>query len=110
MMELLRPPRLKQRFETTRITQQSGQGSRSVRLQRLHDHFVPPEPFFYVALLASAQPRSVSAGGQQLPPPVGSRQELKGSAVDAWFWDGATQTTFIKVFDGSPDMTITAAS
>ena len=94
-------------YRLTTVSHAAVQGGRSVRVLRTYDKYAPPEPFYYVALLGTQHPSSVSAGGADLPD-VGDPGSLSASGVDAYYWNAGIGITFVKVFDTAPDVTVTA--
>jgi alpha-glucosidase len=94
-------------YRLTTISHAAVQGGRSVRVLRTYDEYSPPEPFYYVALLGTQHPFSVSAGGADLPD-VGDPGSLSASGVDAYYWNAGIGITFVKVFDTAPDVAVTA--
>ncbi|HYQ90750.1 MAG TPA: TIM-barrel domain-containing protein, partial [Candidatus Competibacteraceae bacterium] len=91
-------------YRTTRISHHAISGGTQVQLQRLHDSYTPPEPFYYVRLLATAPPTAVMIG---LTPvfKMESVVSLAAAPCDAYCWDNALQATIIKVFDTAADVT-----
>ncbi len=96
-------------YRTTRISQRTVPGARSVRLERLVDAYAPPEPFYTIRLLAQARPSSVTIGATVLPD-AGSAAGLAAATGDAYFWDSGLETTVVKLFDTRRDVTVTAQS
>ncbi len=94
-------------YRTTRISHRAVPDGTSVQLQRLHNAYTPPEPFYYLRLLATAQPSTVTIGSAPVSN-VGSAAALATATSDAYFWDNTLQATVIKVFDTAADVTITA--
>jgi len=95
-------------FRTTEISHQRVNGITNVRLRRLKDAYKPPEPFYTVTLPGTQQPARVTAGGAAVPD-VGSAAALASSSANGFRWDGGLQTTIVKVFDTTPDVTISVA-
>lgn len=94
-------------YRVTQVSHQAVGGGRNVRVQRTYDNYTPPAKFYYVALLGTRAPASVSIGGAALPD-VGDPTTLAGSSTNAYYWNAGIQITFIKVFDTAPDVTVTA--
>ncbi|HET7463856.1 MAG TPA: TIM-barrel domain-containing protein [Longimicrobium sp.] len=94
-------------YRVTQVSHQGVEGGQNVRVQRVHDAYAPPEPFYYVALLGTRHPSSVSAAGAALAD-VGDPASLAASPVSAYYWNSGIQVTFVKVFDTAPDVTVTA--
>lgn len=100
-------------YRTTLVTQRTAGNSRTVRLQRQHDGFTPPEPYVLVALAGSGRPASVAiqgAPGAAEPDEVADSGALEASGGNAYLWDGATRTTIVKLFDTAADTTVTITS
>jgi alpha-glucosidase len=91
----------------TEISHKGIAGGQDIRVRRLQDNYTPPEPSYFVGLPGTIHPKSVTVAGVSLPD-VGSPQNLAGSAANAYYWNASIQVTFVKVFDTSPDVTITA--
>ena len=102
----------KQSYRLTHINQTTSGSTRSVRVQRTYDHYTPPEPFYYIGVLATTPPTGVTAGGSSLPQMTGSTDPdaanaLAASTVNAFYYNHSLQTTFVKIFDTSADITVT---
>ncbi|MGC3990288.1 MAG: glycoside hydrolase family 31 protein [Chthoniobacteraceae bacterium] len=103
----------KGKYRLTAISQTTGTaGVNSVRIQRLYDQFTPVEPYYFVALLAT-QSGGVQVNGTALPfinqgNDQASANALAASTVDAYYYNASLQTTFVKIFDTSADVTLTA--
>ncbi len=54
-------------FRMTRISRRAVSGGTSIRLERLHDRYTPPEPFVLIRLLGTERPTSVNAGRVESP-------------------------------------------
>ena len=85
----------------------------TVQVQRTVDNFKPQETFYFIGLLATPSPVSVTANGQALPviqasTDQDSANELAESAVNACYYNQSLNTTFIKIFDVSPQMVVVA--
>ncbi len=84
----------KKAYRLTTISQsQSVTASRlqTVHVQRIVDHFTPPEAFYFIALLATPSPVSVTANDQALPviqanADADSANQLAASAVNAFYY------------------------
>ncbi|WP_029008885.1 TIM-barrel domain-containing protein [Azospirillum halopraeferens] len=92
-------------YRTTRVTQQTVDASRTVRLQRLHDGYSPPEPYVLVALPGSIRPARVEVQGEAVPD-AGSLDSLERSSVAGYVTDGATGTVYVKLPDTDADATV----
>jgi alpha-glucosidase len=91
----------------TRVSQQTNGGARAVRVQRISGAYVPPEPYYFVALLGDAQPpASVSVAGASVHD-VGTPEALANSVESAYYWNQSLRITFVKVFDNAVDVTVT---
>lgn len=94
-------------YRLTRVSHQGIQGGQNVRVQRLWDNYTPPERYFFIALLGTRHPSSVTLGKTPLQD-VGTPDNLSASPGNAYYWNESLQVTFIKVFDTQPDITVTA--
>lgn len=94
-------------YRLTEISHQGISGGQNVRVQRLKDDYTPPEPFYYVALLGTRHPSSVTLGGAALTD-VGNPANLSAAGASAYYWNQEIEITFVKVFDTQPDVTVTA--
>jgi len=101
---------------TYRITTISHTGipnGQNVDITRVTDKYTPPEPFYYVSLLGTNPPTSVTAGGANLPEVTGSTPDvaaaaLTASAVNAYYYNPNIKQTFVKIFDTQSSVEITA--
>jgi alpha-glucosidase len=93
-------------FRTTRISRRAVTGWTSIRLQRLHDRYTPPEPFLLIRLLGTKRPTTVSVGGGELPA-AASVGALEAMPEDGYAWGERLASTLVKVFDSAPDVTVT---
>lgn len=92
-------------YRTTRISHRAVANGTSVRLQRLHDQYAPPEPFFTIRLLATAVPIMVHVGGADVPD-AGSAVGLAAALTNVYYYDSVLRSTVIKVLDTAADMTV----
>ena len=97
-------------FRTTRISRRAMAGGTSIRVQRLHDGYTPPEPFYCLRLLGSAAPKSVTVGGGTGLTAVTSVKALDDAPGDAYLWDERLASIVVKVFDRFPDVSVTVLS
>jgi alpha-glucosidase len=86
-----------------------------VRVTRTHDDFTPFQTFYFVALLQTTKPVSVTANQIALPfidagTDSGSANALAASTVDAYYYNQSLETIFVKVFDVAADRIITVQS
>ena len=65
------------------------------------------EPFYYVALLGTRHPSSVTLGGPVLTD-VGNPATLAAAGASAYYWNQSIEITFVKIFDTSADVMLTA--
>ena len=93
-------------FRTTRISHTAGPRGASVRLLRLHDGYATAERFYFIRLMATRRPAFVTVGGAKLRA-LASSNALDATEEDSYFWDDASATTVVKVFDNAPDITVT---
>jgi hypothetical protein len=97
-------------YRLSRIYQQTlqnaGAVTRQVRIARVHDGFLPPVTFYYVAVLGSiTSPIRVLRDGVAVTN-VGDPSSLNSSPVDAWYWNSSIQIAFAKILDNRADTTI----
>lgn len=106
-------------YRTTTIAQSqtlgpaAGQRTQTVTVTRLTDNFKPAEPFYYVSMLGSTLPTSVTLNGLPVPridlgSDNASATGLANSNANAYYFSVSLQTVFIKVFDTLPVATIIA--
>jgi alpha-glucosidase len=96
-------------YRLTRISHTAIAGGQQVRVQRLVDDYTPPEPFYYVSILATAMPGSVTAAGEALPD-VGTPEALASSTGNAWYYNASLGQAFLKIFDTTADITMQVVS
>ena len=99
----------KQAYRTVLISHQGISGGQNIRFKRVHDSldYKPDELFYYVALLGTRHPSSVTVDGKPLTD-VGNPTSLAQSPVNAYYWNDSIAITFVKVFDVSSDTTLTS--
>jgi alpha-glucosidase len=83
----------------------------TVNLKRLHDGFTPAEPFYYIAMLATPAPVSVTVGGAPLTliaaaTDEASADQLAQSTANAAYYNQSLATTFVKLFDAGPQLEV----
>ena len=94
-------------YRLTEISHQSITGGQNVRVRRLKDDYTPAEPFYYVALLGTRHPSSVTLAGAALTD-VGDPANIAAAGASAYYWNQGIEITFVKIFDTSADVTLTA--
>jgi len=94
-------------YRLSEVTHHGVSSGQNVRVRRLYDHFTPAERFYFVALLGTKYPSSVTVAGTAVPD-VQTPEALAGSGVNAYYWNADLEITFIKVFDTTADMTLSA--
>jgi alpha-glucosidase len=94
-------------YRVTELSHRGIAGGQAVRVHRTYDRYRPPEDSYFVALPGTRHPSSVSVGGNALAD-VGSPDKLAASSSDAYYWNSDIEVTYIKIFDASPDVTVTA--
>jgi alpha-glucosidase len=92
-------------FRLTTISHTGVPGGQRVRVLRTHDQFQPAEPFYVVSFLGTNPPVRVTLGGGALPD-VFTPDNLWQAAGNAYYYNASIKTTFLKVFDVAPDVTI----
>jgi alpha-glucosidase len=104
-------------YRRTEITHAyTGVKTREIKVDRVHDGYTPKlETYFFVAILhdpaetkgSSGCLTSVKIAGQNIPQVQGS-YNLNSSPQNAWYYNENINISFVKVFDNSPNITITA--
>lgn len=104
-------------YRQTEITHAyTGAKIRQIKVDRAHDGYTPKlETYFFVAVLhdpsenkgASGCLKSVKIAGQDIPQVQGS-YNLNSSPQNAWYYNESINISFVKVFDNSPEIVITA--
>jgi alpha-glucosidase len=96
--------------------------SRHIRVNRVHDGYTPKfERYFFVAVLHDSGETKTSSGclkgvkvnGQEIDLITGGTPEqrsdtLKAGVDNAWYHNENNNTSFIKIFDDNPSITVTA--
>jgi alpha-glucosidase len=104
------------------IHKYSGPKSREIKVERLHDNYTPKwEKYFYVAVLhdpaevqgGSGPLKGVCISGQKIELIAGGTPEERASGLglsedNAWYYNENINISFIKVYDSSPSIVITA--
>ncbi len=98
---------LNKAYRTTMISHTGISNGQLLRVQRTYDNFTPAEPYYFISLLGTQCPSSVTSSGQQWPN-VESPEALQNSSVNSFYYNASITTTFIKVFDTQADISITA--
>ncbi len=101
-------------YRLTQVSQFLRSGNfkvQTVRVLRTYDHFRPNELYYFVAMLNTSLPISVTANGQtltliQTADDNESAAQLAASTVNAYYYNTSLRTTFVKVFDVEPDTRI----
>ena len=104
-------------YRRTEITHSyTAEKIREIKVERIHDGYTPKfETYFFVAVLhdpaeakgSSGCLKSVKIAGQPIPQVQGS-DNLNASSSNAWYYNQSINISFVKVFDNSPNITITA--
>ncbi|HKO02351.1 MAG TPA: TIM-barrel domain-containing protein, partial [Thermoanaerobaculia bacterium] len=94
-------------FRHVRISHTGIAGGQQVRVQRIVDNYTPPETFYYISILGTNPPVSVSAAGQPLQN-AGNAGALSESGSNAYYYNAGLKQTFIKIIDTTADITIDA--
>lgn len=88
-------------------------GGQKIRINRTYDKFKPPETFYYVSMPGTITPQSVRAAGKSLQQKTGASNEEAAKALadskdtqGAYYYNNYLNTTFIKIFDTSSDITV----
>ena len=91
-------------FRTTRISQRTTPGARTVTLTRLQDRYAPTEPYLLLRLLQATSPSAVSVGG--VAAPQAASQGLAASAADGFYFDAGLAAVVVKVMDSRPQVSV----
>jgi alpha-glucosidase len=92
-------------FRLTQISHTGIPGGQRIRIFRRVDKYSPQETFYFVSLLGTNPPVSVSAGATSLPN-VFTPDSLGSSGANAYYYNASIKTTFVKIFDTQPDITV----
>ena len=92
-------------YRTTTISHQGIAGGQRVRVLRGQDGYAPPEPFYFVSFLGTNPPATVTAAGAALPN-VFTPAALWSASANSYYYNQSIKTTFVKIFDAAPDMTL----
>jgi alpha-glucosidase len=92
-------------FRTTRVSRRAVADGTTIRLERLHDGYTPPEPYYFIRLLGTPRPARVTVG-RALLTAAASVAALDDAPQDAYVWDEGLASTVVKVFDRAPDVPI----
>ncbi|MBM7116648.1 TIM-barrel domain-containing protein [Archangium primigenium] len=98
---------LQQAYRLTEISHTGISGGQIVQVRRVFDQYTPPAKFYYVALVGTRAPSSVTLDDAALAD-AGDPDSLSSSPGNAYYWNQDIQVTFIKVFDTQPDRSVTA--
>jgi alpha-glucosidase len=92
-------------YRTTSISHQGIPNGQSVRVLRTHDNYAPPETFYFVSFLGTNPPVTVTAAGVPLPE-VFTPEALAAATANSYYYNAGIKTTFLKIFDTAPDITL----
>jgi alpha-glucosidase len=96
---------LSQTYRTTEISHTGIANGQTLRVKRTFDQFTPAETFYFISLLGTTTPSAVSSDALTWPN-VGTPEALYNSTVNSYYYNASITTTFIKVFDTQPDISI----
>lgn len=85
-------------YRVTEISHEGITNGQKVTVQRTYDKYAPKETYYFVALIGTNPPVSVSAKGKSLSG-VASKNDLDNSASNAYFYDAGLKITFVKIQD-----------
>jgi len=94
-------------YRLTTISHQGVPGGQLVRIKRTVDNFAPPEQFYFIALLGTRHPVSMTLNGANLPD-LGNPDNLASANANAYYWNSSIGITFAKIFDSNADVTLAA--
>ncbi|HLK66129.1 MAG TPA: TIM-barrel domain-containing protein [Bryobacteraceae bacterium] len=92
-------------YRTSTVSHQGILNGQSVRVLRTYDHYAPPEPYYFVSFLGTNPPSTVTAAGTSLPN-VFTPEALAAASSNAYYYNQSIKTTFLKIFDVAPDITL----
>ncbi len=94
-----------QKFRLVQISHSTQNNIKTVILQRTTDNFTPIEQFYFVALLGTSMPSSVSVQNLNIIN-VDNPNNLATSPVNSFYWNSGISITFVKVFDTNANIFI----
>lgn len=101
------------KYRLTQISHQGIPGGQKIRINRTYDKFKPPETFYYLSMPGTITPQYVRAAGKALQQKTGASNEEAAKALadskdtpGAYYYNNYLNTTFIKIFDTSSDITV----
>ena len=94
-------------YRLTQVSQSQRAGAfrvQTVQLNRTYDHFTPDELYYFVAMLDTPPPVSVSVNGQPVPVIQAANDsdgaaQLAAAPANSSYYNTSLRTTFVKVFD-----------
>jgi alpha-glucosidase len=89
------------------VSHQGILNGQQVRVLRTQDNYSPPETYYFVSFLGANPPVTVTAAGASLPN-VFTSQALAAASANAYYYNASIKTTFLKIFDTMPDITLEA--
>jgi alpha-glucosidase len=92
-------------YRLTTISHTGIAGGQRVRVLRTYDQYNPRETFYFVSFLGTNPPISVQAAGNPLPN-VGGPDQLWQAGQNSYYYNASIKTTFLKIFDAWPDITM----
>ena len=90
---------------TTTVSHQGILNGQQVRVLRTHDNYSPPEKYYFVSFLGTDPPVTVTAAAAPLPD-VFTPQALAAAGANSYYYNASIKTTFLKIFDTMPDITL----
>jgi alpha-glucosidase len=97
---------LQGQYRLVSISHQTVGAAQQVRVLRTTDQFAPPETYYFVAFLGSTTPpNSVQAAGVNVPN-VFTPDALATANANSYYYNQSIQTTFLKIIDSQPDITV----
>ena len=97
----------KQAYRYVEIKHQWNNNVKQVSLNRLTDKYQPAETYYFVALLGTTNPVSVTVNNTAIPN-VNTPDILASSPVNSYYWNESIGITFIKVFDNASSIQVNA--
>jgi alpha-glucosidase len=93
-------------YRTTTISHTGISDGQSVRVLRTEDQYTPPETFYFVSLLGTNPPVTVFTAGGAALPNVFTPEALASALANSYYYNESIKTTFVKIFDVAPDITL----
>jgi alpha-glucosidase len=93
-------------YRTSTISHQGIENGQQISIKRSYDKFTPAEDFFYVSLLGTNPPSSVTRANDVLAN-AGSAEALADMQGNGYYYNASIKTTFVKVMDDIANINLT---